>query len=1239
MALAGGVNAILVPAFLIGFSKAQMMAPDGRCKTFDASADGFVRGEGCGVVVLKRLADALADGDDIWAVIRGIASNQDGRSSGLTAPNGLAQEAVLRAALADAGVAARQVGYVETHGTGTSLGDPIEVQALGAVLGEGRAGGPPVLLGSVKTNLGHLEAAAGVAGLIKAALALRHGEIPPSLHYREPNPYIPWSELAVAVAAERTPYPAIAGRRLAGVSSFGFTGTNVHVVLEAPPEPAAPAADPATPERPLHLMKLSARDGAALDAMIGRWSAFLADCPHRFTDVAFTANTGRADLPERLAVIAADAADARAKLEAHAGGAMVPEVLRARAAAPAGEVAFLFSGHGSQQVGMARRLYDSEPAFRAAIDACDALLRSHLDRPLLSVLYPAEGDDASGALLLDGMTYAQPALFAIEYALARLWRSWGIEPAAVLGHSVGEYAAACIAGVFGLEDGLKLVAARGRLMDSLPEQGAMMAIFQRQPEVEALLAPHRGRACIAALNHETEVVVSGEAAAIEAIAAGLAARGAEFRRLAVAQAAHSHLLDPILDAFETVAATVRFSPPQIGLVSCTTGRFVTPAEIADPRYWRRHLRDTVRFGTALHTLDGEGYRTFLEIGPHAALAGMGQMCIPDGGALWLASLRRDRDDYQQMLESLAALYVGGVQVDWASFERDHLDAGTPKRRISVPTYPWQHRRFWLEHASPSGRRSVPTLPSDAAWAELVDAGRRQEASGPLDLALPSFPDRWRALSTLTTAMIATTLRALGMRSGSEPIEELGILPRYRRLVARWLERLEASGLLDQPGGLAAADIRSAWRDAEQAMPDWTHLLDYLRRCEALLPAVLTGREAPLETIFPKGSAAEADRLYRDFVLPRYFNPLAGAILSAFAATRPGAPLRLLEVGGSTGGMTDTLLPTVERSGGTYDFTDITDLFLARAAERFGDRACVRFGLLDIDRDPLAQGYAAGSFDIVAAANVLHAASDIPATLARMRSLLAPGGLLLLVEFTSYLDWFDVSIALLESWDREDPLRPEHPLLAADTWRQALQDAGFVEAAAFPGPGSPAEIMGQHVLVAQAPLDAAGVADLAATPDAAVRRSPAERAAEAFAARLRASSPREREDQLVDFVRHEIAALLRLDTPRRIERRSRLMETGVDSLMAVELRSRLGTGLALPEPLPATLIFDYPTVEAIVAMLARRLVPEPAANGDGMWQDAMPTESEVDAVDLDVLSDEEVEARLLSRLESIEGYAP
>ncbi len=690
LALAGGVNLILAPELSVMFSKAHMLAPDGRCKTFDAAADGFARGEGCGIIVLRRLSDALADGDPILALARGTAINCDGRSSGLTAPNGQAQQAVIRAALANAHAAPHEIGFVETHGTGTALGDPIEVRALAAVLGEGRDNGDPVRLGAVKTNIGHLEAAAGIAGVIKAALALHHQQIPPSLHLHQPNPHIPWQELPVTVPTALEPWAGAPGSRLAGVSSFGFSGTNAHVILAEAPALAAPAA-PAGGGRPVHLLCLSARSTAALSDLARRYQHRIEQDPSVvLADLAHTANTGRAHFPHRAALTAASAEEMRgmlASLAGSPGGADSVAGARTGRADPAGgpPVAFLFTGQGSQYPGMARELYESLPVFRGELRRCDELLRGLLDRPLLSVLYPEDGDRRP----LDNTIYTQPALFAIEYALAQTWRSWGIEPSAVLGHSVGEYAAACVAGVLSLEDALTLIARRARLMGELPAGGAMAAVFTAEPDVSAAIAGYPSLA-VAAVNGPANTVISGFAAEVDQVTAALGARGTRTERLTVSHAFHSPLMEPVLGPLEELAGAVTFAAPRIDLISNLTGKRLPSGSTLDARYVRRHARETVRFSDGIASLHDLGCRLFVEIGPHPVLLATGRRCLPDdGNSAWLPSLRKNHGDWQQLLDSLAGLYTHGCTADWAA-----VDHGVAGRRVVLPTYPFQRQRYW-----------------------------------------------------------------------------------------------------------------------------------------------------------------------------------------------------------------------------------------------------------------------------------------------------------------------------------------------------------------------------------------------------------------------------------------------------------------------------------------------------------------------------------------------------------------
>ncbi len=689
LALAGGVNALLRPEAFVCFKSWGMMSPDGHCKTFDARADGFVRGEGCGIIVLKRLSDALANGDNILALIRGSAVNQDGKSSGLTVPNGRAQEAVIRTALKNAGVQPSEISYVEAHGTGTALGDPIEVEALGAALGEGRTNNQPVFLSSVKTNIGHLESAAGIAGVIKAVLAIQHREIPPHLHLEERSPQIPWPAFPVIIPVEPTAWNS-KGSRFAGVSAFGFSGTNAHVVLEEAP---TPTAVPKEQTSQINIISLSAKNEDSLKQLASRIEQYLSIHPEEsLADVSFTLNCGRAHLQHRLAVISDSNEQAIEALRAYGAGQNTSNILVGQVQfASTQKIAFLFTGQGSQYMGMGRPLYEAEPVFRQTMDRCDELLRPYLEKPLLQVLYSDESESYSD--LLNQTTYTQPALFALEYSLAELWRSWGIQPSAVMGHSVGEYVAACIAGVFSLEDGLKLIAERGRLMQALPAGGKMAAVFADLAKVSEAVKPYADQVSIAALNGE-HVVISGAGTAIDAVVQALTFQSIKCTSLNVSHAFHSPLMEPMLDDFAQVAARISYSASQIQLISNLTGQPIDD-EIADAGYWRNHIRATVQFAKSMETLQAQGYQVFVEIGPKPTLLAMGRRALPEFQAksLWLASLREKQDDHYQILQALGTLYVNGGDVDWIKFYSQNREA---HRRLILPTYPFQKERHWFD---------------------------------------------------------------------------------------------------------------------------------------------------------------------------------------------------------------------------------------------------------------------------------------------------------------------------------------------------------------------------------------------------------------------------------------------------------------------------------------------------------------------------------------------------------------
>jgi acyl transferase domain-containing protein/NADPH:quinone reductase-like Zn-dependent oxidoreductase/acyl carrier protein len=730
LALAGGVNLVLNPEMTLLLTKAHMMSPDGRCKAFDSAANGYVRSEGCGLVVLKRLSDAVADGDRVLAVVRGTAVNHDGRSNGLSAPNGPAQEAVLRAALADAGLTAADIDYVETHGTGTRLGDPIEIEALRNVLGPGRSSQRPLVVGSVKTNIGHLESAAGIAGMIKAILAMQHGIVPPHLHLNAVNPLLRMDEWPLEIPTAMRPWPQGPGPRRAGVSAFGFGGTNAHVVLEEGPV----AKREGKPERPRHLLTFSARSPQALAELAGRYADHaerlvslslreragvradsreaplhaktetdlpspLAPLPEgegSLSDLAHTANTGREQFAFRAAVHAASPAELRDNLRGFVADPLSSAVHSGNVQSDRPpKIAFLFTGQGAQYAGMGRTLYQTQPTFRAALDACADLLGPRLDRPLLSFLEPEAG------AWLDQTGYTQPAMFAIEYALATLWRSWGVEPAAVMGHSVGEFAAACVADVFSLEDGLRLIAERARLMQSLPPGGLMASVMAGEARVAAAIEPFHGQVTIAALNGPESIVISGDEPIVRQVLGRFESEGVKSKVLATSHAFHSHRMDPILDPLCRAAESVRCSPPKIAMIANLTGRAAEPSTYADPAYWGRHARCPVRFAEGMRALAELGCELFVEMGPSPTLISMGRHCLPDASHAWLPSLRPGRDDWQTLLDSLAELYTRGAKIDWEGFDRDYAPCKT-----AAPTYPFQKRRYWVNAAddSASGRK-------------------------------------------------------------------------------------------------------------------------------------------------------------------------------------------------------------------------------------------------------------------------------------------------------------------------------------------------------------------------------------------------------------------------------------------------------------------------------------------------------------------------------------------------------
>jgi natural product biosynthesis luciferase-like monooxygenase protein len=853
IAIAGGVNLILSPEVTIALSQAGMMSSDGRCKAFDARADGYVRSEGCGLVVLKRLEDALRDGDPVRAVIRGSAVNQDGRSNGLTAPNGPSQEAVISRALADAGVANEEVSYVEAHGTGTPLGDPIEIQALGSVFSERRSS--PLRVGSVKTNIGHLESASGIAGVIKVVLQLEECGVAGNLHLERANPKLGLEVLPIAIPATLLPWPRSDRARVAGVSSFGFGGTNAHVIVAEAPEPrrARPGKD-----RSAHVLALSARTPALLMEEARLLAARLAEEPWLDAgDVAHTRNVGRDPHRHRVALVAQTTEELESGLAEIASGRTPARAFSGeKLAHRAPKIAFLFPGQGAQVHGMGRALFDCEPSFRRRVEACARLADPCLPKPLLSVMYgDAPDPDLNRAL------YAQISLFVLEHALAEWWRSIGVEPAFVLGNSLGEIAAATVAGAIALEDAIDLVLVRGRLMEECG--GAMAAIFAPPNEVERAIEEERGAAVLAAVNAD-HVVISGGGAAVARAAERLERGGRSVQRLKVSGGFHSPEMDPILDRFERAASRIAFRTPERGWISDRTGDLMMGAP--DASHWARQIREPVQLARGLEKLVELGASMFVDLGPSGALARLGLRTIGGEDRSWLPSLAPS-SEWSAMGSAAAALWARGVAVDWRCFDRAHL-----RSRLHLPALAYDRRRLWFipkARTTPPPASAIPQAPAielsllffaredrdDDGYALLLDAARFADERGFAAVWTPEhhFHEIGGAYAdpAITSAAIASVTSRIAVRGSM-------MLPLHHpiRVAEAWamVDRLSGGRAgVAFDSGLYPNDfvlVPSRYEDRRDVLIDHLHLIRRLWSGEAVPMRNGVGDTVPI-AIFPR----------------------------------------------------------------------------------------------------------------------------------------------------------------------------------------------------------------------------------------------------------------------------------------------------------------------------------------------------------------------------------------------------
>lgn len=1068
MAIAGGVS-ITAPQAGYLHRQGGILSKDGHCRAFDAASGGTVLGNGVGVVALKRLDDALADGDHIYAVIKGTAINNDGaRKAGFTAPSVDGQASCIAECHASAGIASDSISYVEAHGTGTEVGDPIEVAALQKAFGQAGPMAAPCLLGSVKTNIGHLDAAAGVAGLIKVALMLHHEEIVPSLHFTSPNPNIDFDRTRFQVSTARAPWLRNAVPRRAGVSSFGLGGTNAHAVLEEAPlgAPRPPAAGP-------HLLVLSARSPGALQNVARRLAQHLrTQGGIDLADVAYTLSVGRTPFAHRRFVVARDVAHAIALLEGDDPAAAQSALWNGQAA----RVAFMFPGQGSQHLGMAAGMYRANPAFRRHLDRCLEILSAQHGMELGAAL--CSETSALEAGFLDRTDRAQPALFCVSYALACAWIDAGVHVHGALGHSIGEFVGATLAGVFSLDDALGLVVARGRLMLGA-SHGVMLAVAMPREQLAALVPAQLD---IAVVNEANACVVAGDAAAIAAFEAALAQRGVISKRLNTSHAFHSRMMDPVVDAFVRLVAALPRSTPTLRFVSNVTGQWITDEQAVDPGYWGQHLRQTVQFADGMQALLDSGADILLEAGAGNTLSQFARRHPGRTSAQRVLTSQCTQSDAQDarahMLQQYGFLWLSGAALAWPAI---HAPGA---RRARLPSYPFERQRHWIDQAQ-CAADAPPAAPSPAQlWQSLLHGVETSAASILATFDRPHHARRKRALDLLCVGYINRAMQDLGLfadRDANYTREQLTQLsrvsPQFQQLFVHMLSTLSSHGQLIKSGAEYSAlqacsasammalqsDARSAWAGEEE-------VVELAAACGQSLVSVLRAEKAPLE-LFSTVLAKVQAPVQAGASLHAAYNAIIRAGIESVLARLPAlAPVRVFEMGGGTGVATTSLLPVLPAARTRYMFTDIGSYFVSKARQKFSQYPFVDFSTLNVDVSPQEQGFGSHCYDIIIAVNMLHVTRNMDTSLKHARSLLAPGGLLLIWEITRCAPDFDVTYGLLMDAIHDGERNQGDPFLDGEGWTRALLANGFAQASVMPQDG----FFEEQVIIAQADERSDGV---------------------------------------------------------------------------------------------------------------------------------------------------------------------
>ncbi|HDL9555719.1 TPA: L-histidine N(alpha)-methyltransferase [Escherichia coli] len=1051
MAVAGGVALSFPQQAGYRYQPGMIFSPDGHCRPFDASAEGTWAGNGLGCVVLRRLRDALLSGDPIISVILSSAVNNDGnRKVGYTAPSVAGQQAVIEEALMLAAIDDRQVGYIETHGTGTPLGDAIEIEALRNVYAP-RPQDQRCALGSVKSNMGHLDTAAGIAGLLKTVLAVSRGQIPPLLNFHTPNPALKLEESPFTIPVSAQAWQD--EMRYAGVSSFGIGGTNCHMIVASLPD-ALNARLPNTDSgRKSTALLLSAASDSALRRLATDYAGALRENADA-SSLAFTAlHARRLDLPFRLAApLNRETAEALSAWAGEKSGALVYSGHGA-----SGKQVWLFTGQGSHWHTMGQTMYQHSTAFADTLDRCFSACSEMLTPSLREAMF--NPDSAQ----LDNMAWAQPAIVAFEIAMAAHWRAEGLKPDFAIGHSVGEFAAAVVCGHYTIEQVMPLVCRRGALMQQCAS-GAMVAVFADEDTLMPLA--RQFELDLAANNGTQHTVFSGPEARLAVFCATLSQHDINYRRLSVTGAAHSALLEPILDRFQDACAGLHAEPGQIPIISTLTADVIDESTLNQADYWRRHMRQPVRFIQSIQVAHQLGARVFLEMGPDAQLVACGQREYRDN-AYWIASARRNKEASDVLNQALLQLYAAGVALPWAD-----LLAGDGQR-IAAPCYPFDTERYWKERVSPACE------PADAALSAGLEVASR--AATALDLP------RLEALKQCATRLHAIYVDQLVQRCTGDAIEN-GVdamtimrrgrlLPRYQQLLQRLLNNCVVDGDYRCTDGRY---VRARPIEHQQRESLLTELASYCEGFQAIpdtiaragdrLYEMMSGAEEPVAIIFPQSASDGVEVLYQEFSFGRYFNQIAAGVLRGIVQTRqPRQSLRILEVGGGTGGTTAWLLPELNGVPALeYHFTDISALFTRRAQQKFADYDFVKYSELDLEKEAQSQGFQAQSYDLIVAANVIHATRHIGRTLDNLRPLLKPGGRLLMREITQPMRLFDFVFGPLVLPLQDLDAREGELFLTTAQWQQQCRHAGFSKVAWLPQDGSPTAGMSEHIILATLP---------------------------------------------------------------------------------------------------------------------------------------------------------------------------